>query len=135
MLYTYTASSQTVVTNGAIALQNNALNCSCMEHPAGSTTITIRSPGIYIIDVTVNATSATTGPLSFQLYNNGVAVPAAIATNTIATENNVSNFAFTVAMRIRCSCSAIDNSAQLTIVNASGNAAIVSNAAVVIHRV
>ena len=42
MLYTYTASSQTVVANGAIALQNNELNCSCMEHPAGSTTITIR---------------------------------------------------------------------------------------------
>ena len=135
MLYTYTASSQTVASNGAIALQNNGTGCSCITHPAGSTAITINYPGAYIIETTINATSATTGPLSFQLYNNGVAVPAAIATNTIATENNVSNFAFTVAMRVRCSCQAIDNSAQLTIVNTSANEATVSTAAVVIHRV
>lgn len=135
MLYTYTASSQTVASNGAIALQNNGTGCSCINHPAGSTIITINCPGTYIIETTINATSATTGPLSFQLYNNGVAVHAAIATNTIATENNVSNFAFTVAMRVRCSCQAIDNSAQLTIVNTSANEATVSTAAVVIHRV
>ena len=72
------------------------------------------------------------GDLSFQLYNNGVAIPGAIATNNIATASNKANYAFTAAIRVLASCPVINNTAQLTIQNISANAATVTNAAVTI---
>lgn len=138
MLYTYTLNDQTVATNASLTLDNNltsgCTNCNLIQHTAGSTTITLRQ-GVYVINFNCDATSATTGPLSFQLYNNDVAVPAALATNTIATANDISNFSFSTIVRVLCSCPAINNNAQLTIRNTGENTAIVSNVAVTIHKV
>nr|DAF58836.1 MAG TPA: BclA protein [Siphoviridae sp. ctxMM9] len=134
MLYTYSSTEQTVNANGAILLTTNGIDCRCdgITHSGGSSTITITKPGNYIIDVNCVATSATTGDLSFQLYNNGVAIPGAIATNNIATASNKANYAFTAAIRVLASCPVINNTAQLTIQNISANAATVTNAAVTI---
>ena len=118
-----------------ILLENNGLtgNCAMINHTAGSTTITLKQ-GTYIINFNCDATSATTGALSFQLYNNDIAVPSALATNTIATENNISNFGFTTFIKVLCSCPAIDNTARLTIRNTGANPAIISNVAVTVHK-
>ena len=135
MLYTYTSSKQTVAAGGSVVLENNGLtgNCAMINHTAGSTTITLKQ-GTYIIHFNCDATSATTGALSFQLYNNDIAVPSALAINTIATENNISNFGFTTSIKVFCSCPAIDNTARLTIRNTGANPAIISNVAVTVHR-
>ena len=135
MLYTYTSSEQTVAAGGSVVLENNGLtgNCAMINHTAGSTTITLKQ-GTYIIHFNCDATSATTGALSFQLYNNDVAVPSALTTNTIATANDISNFGFTTSIKVFCSCPAIDNTARLTIRNTGANPAIISNVAVTIHR-
>lgn len=135
MLYAYTASEQTVTPNGVITLELNGINgCCATNHVAGSTTITLRQ-GYYIISVNCDATSDTVGPLSFQMYNNDEAIPAAEATEQIATAGNVSNFSFTTALRVLPSCPAIDNTARLTIKNIGANSAIVSNVAVTVHKV
>ena len=135
MLYTYTSSEQTVAAGGSVVLENNGLtgNCAMINYTAGSTTITLKQ-GTYIIHFNCDATSATTGALSFQLYNNDIAVPSALAINTIATENNISNFGFTTSIKVFCSCPAIDNTARLTIRNTGANPAIISNVAVTVHR-
>lgn len=135
MLYAYTSSEQTIAPNGAIALDLNGVNgCCAINHVAGSTTIILRQ-GYYIISVNCDATSDTVGPLSFQMYNNDEAIPAAEATEQIATAGNVSNFSFTTALRVLPSCPAIDNTARLTIKNIGANPAIVSNVAVTVHKV
>lgn len=134
MLYTYTLSEQTVTPNGAIVLDQNGIDsCCAISHVAGSTTINLRQ-GTYLISVDCDATSDTTGPLSFQLYNHDVAVPAALATNTIATAGNIANFNFDAAIKVLCSCPAINNNAQLTIKNTGANPATISNVVVTVHR-
>lgn len=135
MLYTYTATSQTVAVGEPVALNTNGINNCCMiQHMAGSTIISIIKPGIYIVDVNCDATSATAGEQSFTLLNNNVAVPGAEATSTIATANDISNFSFTSAIRVLPSCPVIDNEAVLTIMNTGANPAIISNIAVTIRR-
>lgn len=66
MLYTYTSSKQTVAAGGSVVLESNGLtgNCAMINHTAGSTTITLKQ-GTYIINFNCDATSATTGALSF----------------------------------------------------------------------
>ena len=136
MLYTYSQDNQTVNANNDVVLNTNGVRSSCgISHTAGSSTISITRPGVYIIDVTLDATSATAGTSQFSLYNNGTAIKGALATNTIATANDVGNYNFTTAIRVLPSCYAVNNNAQLTLVNTGANTAIVSNAAVVIRAV
>lgn len=137
MLYTYSSADQTVNANGAIILTNNGVNYRCdgINHTAGSTTIDITKAGNYLVTVNCVATSATTGDLSFQLYNNGTAVSGAIATNNIATASNKANFSFSTIVRVLASCPVINNNAQLTIQNTGANAAVVSSAGVTVSPV
>ena len=137
MLYTYSLDSQTVNANSDVVLNTNGVQCSCdgITHIAGTPMITIRKAGTYVISVNLNATSATTGTSQFSLYNNGTAVKGASATTTIATANDIDNYSFTAMIRILPSCPAINNIAQLTVVNTGANAAIISNAAVTVRPV
>lgn len=136
MLYTYSLNEQTVNANSDVVLNTNGVRSSCyISHTAGTSTITINKPGIYIISVNLDATSATTGTSQFSLYNNGTAVKSATATTTVATANDISNYNFTTAIRVYPSCQALNNNAQLSIVNTGANAAIVSNVAVTVRSV
>ena len=137
MLYTYSLESQTVNANSDVVLNTNVIRsqCCCIAHTPGTSVITINKPGTYLISVNIDATSATTGTSQFSLYNNGSAVKGALATTTVATANNIDNYSFTAAIRILPSCPAVNNSAQLTIVNTGANAAIVSNVAVTVSSV
>lgn len=137
MLYTYSLDSQTVNANSDVVLNTNGVKGSCdgITHIAGTPTITINKTGTYIITVNLDATSATTGTSQFSLYNNGTAVKGALATTTVATANNIDNYSFTTIIKVRPSCPAVNNIAQLTVVNTGANAAIISNAAVTVRSV
>lgn len=59
-------------------------------HTAGSSSIMLRRPGFYEVDLDIaftTATAPTTQPVTIQLYADGVAIPdAIIETNVTATE-------------------------------------------------
>jgi hypothetical protein len=60
------------------------------------------------------------------LQNNGVAVPGAIATFTTTVADDATNLAFSTIIRVPPSCCAVDNTANLTLVN-TGVAATYTN--------
>lgn len=136
MLYTYSLDTQTIDANGNVAFNVNGIRGSCyINHVAGTSVISITKPGNYIVSVNLDATSATTGTSQFSLYNNGTSVKGAQASNTVATANDINNYTFTAAIKVLPSCQAINNTAQLTVVNTGANAAIVSNAAMTVRSV
>lgn len=135
MLYAYTTSDQTVAPGTSAIFETNSVRTCLVEHVPGTSTITIDTPGIYEISVSADATSATTGLLTLQLFNNDVAVPGIWASNTIETSNNIRNYDFGGLIRIRQSCPAISNTANLTVRNIGENDAVISNISIVVKKV
>jgi hypothetical protein len=87
----------------------------------------LNKPGYYY--VTFNADGAATtavGDIVVVLQNNGVAVPGAIATFTTTVADDATNLAFSTIIRVPHSCCAVDNTANLTLVN-TGVAATYTN--------
>ena len=81
-------------------------------------TFQLNKPGYYY--VTFNAVAAATdtvGLLTMELYNNGVAVPGALASVTTTAAGAESNFAFSTIIRVPPSCCVVNNTAKLTVVN------------------
>ena len=117
MINTYNTTTQNVVANGTITFTTDRILTGCTVTRNGST-FQLNKPGYYY--VTFNAVAAATetvGDLTVELYNNGVAVPGAIATVTTTTAGNNDNYAFTTIIRVLPSCPMVNNTANLTIVN------------------
>lgn len=77
--------------------------------------------------------AASTGLVSTQLYNNGVAIPGALSSITIDTAGSLKNVSFSTIVRVLNSCACIDNTANLTVVN-TGLEATYSDAEITIVR-
>ena len=117
MINTYNTTAQNVVANGTITFTTDRILTGCTVTRNGNT-FQLNKPGYYY--VTFNAVAAATetvGDLTVELYNNGVAVPGAIATVTTTTAGNNDNYAFTTIIRVLPSCPMVNNAANLTIVN------------------
>ena len=121
MLNTYNISSQVLATNGEIvfAANKNQSGCSTVHSP-GSTTISLRCPGTYL--VLFNGTAASTAaaatlPITVQLFNNGTAVNGASSSALSATSTSTISVGFSTIIQVRPSCCATDNSSELTVVN------------------
>lgn len=117
MINTYNTTTQNVVANGTITFTTDRILTGCTVTRNGNT-FQLNKPGYYY--VTFNAVAAATetvGDLTVELYNNGVAVPGAIATVTTTTAGNNDNYAFTTIIRVLPSCPMVNNAANLTIVN------------------
>lgn len=85
-------------------------NCSIT---ADGTMIQLQDPGYYTVDVGATYTAAA-GNVTIQLLQDGVPVPGAFATETVATANTeVHTVSFPAVVRVNCSCSA---PASLTVV-------------------
>lgn len=118
MVNSYTNTSVAVSSSAAIPFVNNRYVVGCgTSHVAGSPTITLRKPGYYLVSFSGVLSAASTGTVSAQLYNNGVAVPGASSSVTVATAGNLSNVSFSSVVKVMESCACIDNTANLTIVN------------------
>ena len=86
----------------------------------------MNKPGYYYVTFNAIAAATTTvGELTIELYNNGVAVPGAIAGATTTTAGDNLDFAFTTIVRVPPSCCAVDNTARLTVVNTGVDATYV----------
>lgn len=138
MLNTYNNQSQAILTNGAIsfAANKNQSGCSTVHSP-GSTTISLKCPGTYLI--LFNGTMASTAdtetlPVTISLFNNGTAVNGATASGLSATSTSVISLEFSTIIQVRPSCCATNNIAELTVVN-TGVPATYSNVNLVAIKV
>ena len=127
MISSYNNTSQDVATNGLLTFTTDRILTGCTATRNGQT-FQLNKPGYYY--VTFNADGAATtavGDIVVVLQDNGVAVPGAIATFTTTVADDATNLAFSTIIRVPPSCCAVDNTANLTLVN-TGVAATFTNA-------
>jgi hypothetical protein len=126
MISSYNNTTQEVAINGLLTFTTDRILTGCTVTRNGPT-FQLNKPGYYY--VTFNADGAATtaaGDIIVVLQNNGIAVPGAIATQTVAAADDAVNLAFATIVRVPPSCCAIDNTANLTLVN-TGVAATYTN--------
>ena len=119
MISSYNNYSQEVAINGLLTFTTDRILTGCTATRNGQT-FQLNKPGYYY--VTFNADGAATtavGDIVVVLQNNGVAVPGAIATFTTSRLQMMQvNLAFfSTIIRVPPSCCAVDNTANLTLVN------------------
>ena len=117
MISSYNNTSQEVAINGLLTFTTDRILTGCTATRNGQT-FQLNKPGYYY--VTFNADGAATtavGDIIVVLQNNGVAVPGAIATFTTTVADDATNLAFSTVIRVPPSCCAVDNTANLTLVN------------------
>ena len=117
MISSYNTTSQAVATDGLLTFTTDRILTGCTATRNGQT-FQLNKPGSYY--VTFNAVAAATdtvGLLTMELYNNGVAVPGALASTTTTTAGAESDFAFSTIIRVPPSCCVVNNTAKLTVVN------------------
>ena len=126
MISSYNNTSQDVAINGLLTFTTDRILTGCTATRNGQT-FQLNKPGYYY--VTFNADGAATtavGDIVVVLQDNGVAVPGAIATFTTTVADDATNLAFSTIIRVPPSCCAVDNTANLTLVN-TGVAATYTN--------
>ena len=126
MISSYNNTSQEVAINGLLTFTTDRILTGCTATRNGQT-FQLNKPGYYY--VTFNADGAATtavGDIVVVLQDNGVAVPGAIATFTTTVADDATNLAFSTIIRVPPSCCAVDNTANLTLVN-TGVAATFTN--------
>lgn len=117
MINSYNATTQNVLTDGPIIFSTNRILTGCTVIRNGET-FQLKKPGYYYVSFNADAAATTAvGLLTVELQNNGVAVLGAEASYTATTAGNISNLAFSTIIRVPPSCCAIDNTANLTLVN------------------
>lgn len=112
-------------------------NCGVKAYTNNSTSITLNQSGMYhvIINITISAPAA--GNVTLQLFENGVAIPGAIITETIATaatEFHTSSLNYEILVdstRLLCQNAILPQT--LTLVN-TGIASTVTNVLVHIDK-
>ena len=117
MISSYNITTQEVAANGLLTFSTDRILTGCTATRNGQT-FQLNKPGYYY--VTFNADGAATtavGDIVVVLQNNGIAVPGAIATQTVAAADDAVNLAFATIIRVPPSCCAVDNTANLTLVN------------------
>lgn len=117
MLSSYNITTQSVLTDGTITFTTDRILTGCTATRNGNT-FQLNKPGYYYI--TFSATGTTTaaaGDVTVELYNGGVAVPGALASFYSAAVVNEGNLTISTIIRVPPSCCAIDNTANLTLVN------------------
>ena len=117
MISSYNNTSQQVAINGLLTFTTDRILTGCTATRNGQT-FQLNKPGYYY--VTFNADGAATtavGDIVVVLQNNGVAVPGAIATFTTTVADDATNLSFSTIVRVPPSCCAVDNTANLTLVN------------------
>ena len=126
MISSYNSTSQAVTVDGLITFSTDRVLTGCTATRDGST-FQLNKPGYYYVSFNaVAAATETVGELIIDLYNNGAAVPGARAASTTTVAGNNDNYSFTTIVRVPPSCCAVDNTANLTLVN-TGVAATFAN--------
>lgn len=135
-LNAFTRASQTVNAQSVVVFNNNAPFTGCsISHAAGGGTVSLNKSGIYLVEFNADASSVATagGTLTMQLTNNGVLVPSAEATATVAENTAIVNLKFATIVQVLNSCNCINNDVDLTVIN-NGIQASLTNANIVVVK-
>ena len=126
MISSYNNISQEVAINGLLTFTTDRILTGCTATRNGQT-FQLNKPGYYYVTFNADGVATTAvGDIVVVLQNNGVAVPGAIATFTTTVADDATNLAFSTIIRVPPSCCAVDNTANLTLVN-TGVAATYTN--------
>ena len=126
-LTAYTVPSTAEAVGAILAFANRQLTGCSIDFTAGGTTVVLDKPGLYLVEFNATvANQGTTGNITAQLRKNGVDVPGATATTASASTTDLRTVTFTQIIEVNPSCCAINNDANLTVVN-TGVAANYSN--------
>lgn len=136
-LDTYNIASQALEVGNVIALGANDVQfsgcCNGLSHAAGTGIINVKAPGVYEINATVTVAATAAGVIGIQLYNGADAVPGAAATQTAAAAGVVT-LPISKLIRVRPSCAAVGNAANLSL-QLTGGAGTVTSVNVAIHQI
>ena len=125
MIYTANTATQTVPVGGTVALGQEVRRSGCGLVSGGSS-IVAKTHMPVLVTVSVTAAPSAAGAVTVALYRDGVAIPGAAATQTVAA-NGTASLAFSAIVRgSRCACA---DASTLTVV-LLGTASDVSNVAV-----
>ena len=125
MISSYNITTQLVAVDGLLTFTTDRILTGCTVTRNGPT-FQLNKPGYYYVTFNADASSATVDAITVELQNNGIAIPGATATITPAAVGNTMNFAFATIIKVPPSCCAVDNTANLTLVN-TGVAATFTN--------
>lgn len=126
MLSSYNVTSQTVPVNGTLNFTTDHILTGCTATRNGQT-FQLNKPGYYYVTFNASAsTSDTAGIVTVQLNNGGQVVPGAAASFYSEATANTENVSFSTIIRVPPSCCAINNTANLTLVN-TGVSAVYNN--------
>ena len=129
LIYTAMQTPTAVAVNGIIPLGTivRRYGCNCNLNGNG---ISINGSGYYDADVSVTAAPTAAGTVTVQLLKDGVAIPGATASATVATAGDSVTLAFPASVRLGC-CS---TGSVLTLL-LTGVASTVNNAAVRVEKI
>lgn len=120
-LSAYSIADQVVAAGDFVRFDLNRVHTGCsIRHCPNGTAITLAGAGLYQGAFNANFTADATGPVTFQLFRNGVAVFGAEATHQATADVPIA-VAFPILELVRPSCVAVDNTAVLQVqVSAAG---------------
>ena len=127
-IYTANTNVQAVTVGGGINPGSIVRRFGCAIDLSGNT-ITIDDAGYYDVNVSITLAPTVAGTVTATLYNNGIAVTGATASETVASANDLVNLSFESIVRVFCS----GNTGALTLV-LTGTNANVSNVAVTVNK-
>lgn len=123
LIYTANSTAQTVLVGGTVNLGSIKRRTGCALSMSGDT-ITMHKSGYYDVYVGITATPTATGTVTATLYQDGVPVPGATASATVAATDTAVSLAFPAVVRLCGECC----TSNLTVVM-SGVETVVNNIA------
>lgn len=120
--------SPAVVSCNSLSLGSTIRRFGCSTTLSGNA-IALNAPGYYDVDVSVTAIPTAAGTVSVTLFQDGVAVPGAVASATTTAATNSVNLSLSAMVRVLNG----SNVSNLTLV-ISGAASSVTNVAVVVDK-
>lgn len=117
MISSYSITSQAVAADGTLNFDTTRVLTGCtVKHADGTPTFTLTKPGYYFVTFDGVISGTTAGTVTVELLNGTDAVPAALASTTVAADD-VATLNFTTIVRVLPSCPSIDNTTKLSVVN------------------
>lgn len=116
LIQTTNQSSQTVAENSIISLGSVLRRFGCNCRLSGNA-IEVEGEGYYKVDATVTAVPTAAGNVTVALYEDGVQIPGATATESVTATDSPVTLPIVTTIRKGCCC---DGASQITLVLEQG---------------
>lgn len=130
-IYTANTTTQTIADGGMLNPGTVIRRFGCNIHLSGNT-INLFGTGYYDIDANITVAGTEEGEVILSVYKDGVEIPGATASATIAAAGDITNLSISCLVREYCPCA--DSSSNLTFV-LSGIPTQVTNSAIVVEKI